>query len=228
MLTHRSLTEEQMDDPNLPPHIYAQVLKDLARVNTVTLARRPTLDFLGRLKPPSRSLKILDVGFGNGDMLRRIAQFASKRAWPVDLTGVDLNPKSREVARSQTPPSMAIRYLTGDYADLAGQDWDVILSSLVAHHMTHDQLVAFLRFMDAEAKCGWFINDLHRHDVAWLGYPLLARLMGSHPIVRQDGQLSIARAFRPDEWAPILEEAGIPHARVFRAFPFRLCVEQIR
>jgi 2-polyprenyl-3-methyl-5-hydroxy-6-metoxy-1,4-benzoquinol methylase len=123
---------------------------------------------------------------------------------------------------------MGIDYRTGDYAGLAGQGWDVVLSSLVAHHMQHDELIAFLKFMEAEARAGWFINDLHRHGFAWLGYPILARLMGWHPIVRQDGQLSIARSYRPAEWRPILDEAGITGARIFRTFPFRLCVEQIR
>jgi len=49
-----------------------------------------------------------------------------------------------------------------------------------------------------------------------------------HPIVRHDGRLSIARSYRPAEWPPLLSEAGIKGARVFRAFPFRLCVEKIR
>jgi hypothetical protein len=59
------------------------------------------------------------------------------------------------------------------------------------------------------------------------GFPILARLMGWHRIVREDGTLSIARSYRPDEWPPILEEAGVT-ARIYRAFPFRLCVEKLR
>ena len=110
----------------------------------------------------------------------------------------------------------------------AKQGWDVILSSLVAHHMTHDQLIAFLRFMDAEAQAGWFINDLHRHGFAYLGYPLLATLARWHPIVRHDGQLSIARSYRPAEWPALLAEAGIEGATVARVFPFRLCVAKHR
>jgi hypothetical protein len=82
--------------------------------------------------------------------------------------------------------------------------------------------------MDAEAKAGWMINDLHRHRFAWLGFPLLARLMRWHRIVRHDGQLSIARSYRPGEWLPLLHQAGVSRARIFRAFPFRLCVELIR
>src|SRR3546814_3821756 len=84
--------------------------------------------------------------------------------------------------------------------------------------MTHAQLVAFLRFMHAEAARGWLVNDLHRHGVAHAAFPLLAWAMRWHEIVRRDGTLSIARSYRPAEWPPILAEAGIERARVFRAF----------
>jgi 2-polyprenyl-3-methyl-5-hydroxy-6-metoxy-1,4-benzoquinol methylase len=225
MLETRSLAEEQMDAAELDPRTYAKVLRDLARVNTITMARRPTLSFVKALAAAQnrRDLRILDVGYGDGDMLRAIA-----RALPeAQLTGIDLNSKSALIARGATPSSMTIDWQTGDYASLAGQGWDVILSSLVAHHMTHDQLIAFLRFMEREARCGWLINDLHRHGFAYRGYPLLARILGTHRIVREDGTLSIARSYRPKEWPPILEEAGVTGTRVFRAFPFRLCVSSI-
>lgn len=228
MLRQRALADEQMDDPALPEAVYVDVLHDLARVNSVTLARRPTLGFLARLPRQTEPLRILDVGFGDGDMLRSIAHWARARGVAVDLTGVDLNPRSTVAAAARTPEGLNIRYLTGDYAHLAGAQWDVILSSLVAHHMRPAELTAFLAFMEAQAARGWFINDLHRHGFAWLGYPLLARLAGWHPIVREDGRLSIARSYRPAEWPPLLAKAGITGARVFRAFPFRLCVEKIR
>ncbi len=103
------------------------------------------------------------------------------------MTGIDLNPRSKAAAERSPSPGDPIAYLTGDYASLGGQGFDCIISSLVAHHMSHEQLVAFLRFMDREARAGWFINDLHRHGFAWLGYPILARAMGWHRIVRLDG-----------------------------------------
>lgn len=229
MLKARALAEEQMDAPGLDPAIFARVLADLARVNTLTMARRPTLGFLDRVvRRKPGPLRILDVGYGDGDMLRRLDRWAKDRGRTVDLVGIDLNPQSARVAAAATSPDSRIDYRTGDFAALADEPWDIILSSLVAHHMTHDQLVAFLRFMDGHARRGWFINDLHRHGFAYLGYPLLARLAGWHPIVRQDGQLSIARSYRPAEWPPILAAANVRAARVFRTFPFRLCVEAIR
>ncbi|CAN5131425.1 class I SAM-dependent methyltransferase [soil metagenome] len=228
MLEQRAIAEEMMDAPDLPSDVYAAVLRDLAAVNSMTLARRPTLNFLRRALKGRKSFKLLDVGFGEGDMLRTIAKWAASRAIATKLVGIDLNPNSADAARTATSANLLIDYRTGDYADLSGERFDFVVSSLVAHHMSHDQLIAFLRFMDREAQMGWFVNDLHRHGFAWAGFPLLARVVRWHPIVRHDGQLSIARSFRPDEWSAILQEAGVRNARIRRVFPFRLCVESIR
>ena len=217
-----------MDDPSLDAATYTNVLHDLAQVNTITMARRPTLAFLNRAVGRRQRFRLLDVGYGDGDMLRTIARWAKRRGIAAELVGIDLNPRSHAAARDATPADLAIDYRTGDYADLAGEGWDYVISSLVAHHMTREQLVAFLRFMEAEARAGWLVNDLHRHGFAYTGWPLLAGLMRWHPIVRHDGHLSIARSYRPREWPPLLAEAGVKGARVFRAFPFRLCVEKLR
>ena len=228
MLETRATAEELMDDPSLDAAVYANVMRDLGRVNSVTMARMPTLEFLGRALGERKQFSLLDVGYGGGDMLRAIARWAAKCGIAADLVGVDLNPRSEAAAKSATPVTMPIRYITGDYADMTDDGFDFIVSSLVAHHMTRAELIAFLRFMDANAARGWFINDLHRHGFAWLGYPLLAALMRWHPIVRHDGRLSIARSYRPEEWPQLLDKAGVRDARVRRVFPFRLCVEAIR
>ena len=225
-LATRAIADELMDGEDLDAATYAEVVGDLAKVNVVTMAARPTLDFLARGTRGMMRFKLLDVGFGDGDMLRRIAHWAERRGIAAELVGVDLNPRSALAATAHTPGDLPIRYLTGDYADLAGQGWDFVISSLVAHHMTHPQLIAFLRFMHTEAARGWLVNDLHRHGFAHWGFPILARLAGWHPIVRHDGTLSIARSYRPAEWPPILAEAGVT-ADIYRAFPFRLCVEQL-
>lgn len=228
MLAERRLADEIMDDPALPEDIYHAVLGDLAKVNRITLAHRPTLAFLGHATKGRKRLRLLDVGYGQGDMLRAIARWADKRAIHAELVGVDLNSRSAQAARAATDEGMPISYRTGDYADLAGEGWDAVISSLVAHHMTRAQLLGFLRFMEREAACGWFVNDLHRHGLSYAGYPLLARLAGWHPIVRADGHTSIARSYRPEEWRSLLHEADITDARIERWFPFRLCVSRIR
>ena len=167
MLADRRLADELMDDPALDAGTYHAVLAELARVNRITLAHRPTLAFLDRAAGTRKSLSVLDVGFGDGDMLRAIAGWARRRGIAVELTGIDLNARSKTAAEAHDSPGAPITYLAGDYADLAGRQFDCIVSSLVAHHMSHGELVAFLRFMEAEAVRGWFINDLHRHGFAY-------------------------------------------------------------
>jgi len=229
-LAARAIADEQMDAPDLPAEIYRDVLADLAKVNRATFAAWPTLAFLKRALGDRRRFTLLDVGFGQGDMLRAIARWAEGRGLVADLVGVDLNPNSEIMAREATDPALPIRYLTGDYHDHAGQHWDFVVSSLVTHHMTPPELEAFLRFMERESAIGWMVNDLHRHWLAYHGFPWLARLAGWHRIVREDGQLSIARSFRLAEWRGLLKTARIDGsaAKVARRFPFRLCVERIR
>lgn len=222
----RSLADEQMDAADLPADVYARVLADLDRVNRVTLAARPTLGFLDRAV--TGPFRLLDVGYGDGGMLRQVARWAKGRGMACELVGIDLNARSEAVAQARTDPAMAIDYRTGDYAALADEPWDIIISSLVTHHMDDAERLAFLRFMEDRARMGWFVNDLHRHGFAYRGYPLLARLLRVHSIVRQDGQLSIARSFVADEWRAMLAAAHINEAQIERVFPFRLCVSRCR
>lgn len=216
-----------MDDPALDPEVYHRVLADLARVNRWTSSARPTLAFLRRAVGRS-NFRLLDVGFGHGDMLRRIAGWTARRGIAADLVGIDLNPRSEAAARAATPPGLPIRYLTGDYRSLDGR-FDVVVSSFVAHHMTGAELRGFIRFMEARADRGWMVNDLHRRRIPHIGYPLLARMLRVHRIVREDGTLSIARSFRRSEWREILADAAVPAgaARIVRRFPYRLCVERL-
>jgi 2-polyprenyl-3-methyl-5-hydroxy-6-metoxy-1,4-benzoquinol methylase len=145
------------------------------------------------------------------------------------LVGVDLNEKSLQVAQAATPQYLRIDYRAGDYLDQTGP-FDFIICTQVAHHMTDEQLMKLLRYMEAEARRGWLICDLHRHGFAYWAFPLLARLLHVERIVREDGQLSIARSFRSDEWKAALQQAGIAvdQVRIVRRFAFRLCVERLR
>jgi 2-polyprenyl-3-methyl-5-hydroxy-6-metoxy-1,4-benzoquinol methylase len=228
-LAVRSRQDEQMDAADLAPAVYEKVLHDLARVNRFTFTAWPTLAFLKRAVGQAKSFRLMDVGFGDGDVLRAVARWARKRGIEADLVGVDLNEKSVKAARDATPPDMAIDYRAGDYADQAGP-FDFVISSQVTHHMTDPQLFAFLRYMEAEARMGWLICDLHRLAFSYWGFPLLARLLMVHRIVREDGQLSIARSFRKPEWEDYLRQAGVApeQVRIVRRFASRLCVERIK
>ena len=220
---------ELMDADDLDPAIYAALIADLARVNTITRARPPTLAWLERATHGVHSFSLVDVGFGHGDMLRAIAVWARRSGKTARLVGVDLNPRSAPVARVATDSALGIDYRTGDAAALDFRP-DFIVSSLVAHHMGNAELIGFLRWMEATAARGWFINDLHRHRVAWAGFRLLAMLLRWHPIVRHDGALSVRRAFVRSDWDRLLLGAGLaePPVAVRWHLPFRWGVGRVK
>ncbi len=227
--SRRATALELMDADDLPFERYAAVLNDLSQINALTRAAVPTLQWLTRASHGMQSFALLDVGFGHGDMLRRIARWARSRGVRAELIGVDRNPRSERVARSATTDNDGISYRTGDAATLEARP-DFIVSSLVAHHMTDDELVEFLQWMNTTAVRGWFINDLHRHWIAWLGFRIMAAVMRWHPIVQHDGALSVRRAFTRTEWEQLLARAGIARESVTIrwSFPFRLCVGCVR
>lgn len=226
-LSARSDAAERMDTDCVDFADYRRCLRDLSRVNVVTLTHHPTLAWLARETRGMDRFSLLDVGCGHGDMLRHIRRWADRRSLPARLEGIDLNPWSTRVAAEATPPNAAITYHTGDAFTFAGAaDFDFIISAQFTHHLDDAQVVAFLRWMDANARRGWFVSDLHRHWFAYHGFGLLARIAFWHRFVRYDGQVSIARSFRTPEWRSLLATAGLaPDAAEIRwHVPFRLCV----
>lgn len=228
----RSAEAELMDDPSVDEATLRACLVDLAAVNSWTLARRPTLKWLAeatRRLPKGSRFTLLDVGYGEGDMLRAIHHWATGRGLRPALSGVDLSPWSESAARAATPRTMAIDYRTGDVFDEAGRH-DLIVSSIVTHHMSDEMVVRFLRLMQERADFGWFVNDLHRHPVAYYGFRALSALMRWHRFVRHDGPVSVARSFTVADWRRLIAAAGLDGDRVTveRRFPFRICVGHIR
>ena len=228
-LSARAAGPEILDGDDVGPEVFARVMDDLASVSRVLLAHGPTIGFLQRATrslPRGTAISILDVGCGEGDLLRRIRRWSDRRGLDARLTGVDLHPRSAGAARAKTPAAAAIDYVTGDVFDHDGRA-DFVVSSLFAHHLTDGQAILFLRWMEQRAARGWFVNDLHRHRLAYHGFGLAAWLARWHWIVRQDGRTSVTRGFRADEWRDLLRRAGV-EARVRWKPLFRLCVEKIR
>jgi len=233
-LFRRSEAVEIMDGEAVPFEEYRAYLADLARVNTATLAHRPILRWLDdavRTVPPEVPLTILDVGYGHGDLLRRIRRWGIARGRTLDLIGIDIDPASEVIAQDATPAGDAIDYRTGDVLRFEpGRSIDYVLCSQTAHHFSDADLVMLVRWVERVAMRGWFIADLHRHALAFHGFPILARLAGWHRFVRHDGPISIARGFRRADWERILRDAGLDRslATIRWRVPFRLCVGRLR
>lgn len=228
---------EWMDGPCTYEEFRACV-RDLGSVNRWTFGHRPTLNFLRQLGGGQgmgqRPLRIVDVGSGGGDTLRRIAGRAHRRERPFTLIGIDLNPHATRAAEELSAGHSRfadIRWYTGDaLGHTQTQSCDVVISSLVTHHMRDREIVEFLRWMEAHAAEGWFINDLLRSPRASRLFSLLATLMRWHPFVRHDGPVSFRRAFRTEDWQRLLGLAGVPPeaVRFSQPAPGRLCVTRLR
>jgi SAM-dependent methyltransferase len=203
---------------------FRDCLRSLEKVNRLFLGYRPTLSWLKRVPREKQDpIYIVDVGSGGGDLLRRIASWASRRKIQVRLTGVDLNPMAARAAAEFTPQELGITWVTGDaMAHRPDHPIHIIVSSLMTHHLEDEEIVALLRWMESTATKGWFINDLERAE--WS-----SRMFGRlpwHPMVRHDGPVSFRRAFRHDDWRRLLAAAEIPQeaATIERWRPGRLCV----
>ena len=226
--SRRAELEELIDDPALDPAVFAAAMADLARVNRLLLANRPTFAFLKRAVGERTSFSLLDVGAGHGDYLRAIAGWAARRGIAARLTGIDLSPAATASARAATPAALGIRYVTGDvFAYRPDDPPDIIVSALFTHHLPDPLVERFLAWMEATARIGWHVNDLHRHRLAWAGFSALGALMRWHPIVRHDGAISVRRAFTRRDWQARLAAAGVAADIHWRPM-FRLCLDRIR
>ena len=207
---------------------FRDCLRSLETVNRWLLGYRPTLAWLERLpRDLHKPVHIVDVGSGGGDLLRKIAGWAQRRGIAVELTGIDLNPYAARAAAESSPKDLGIQWVTGNALVYRPEKpVDIVVSSLMAHHLEDEEIVALLRWMEATVQVGWFINDLERAEWSSRMFGWMARAVGWHRFVRHDGPVSFRRAFQKKDWVRLLKAAGLPREAVTvkQWRPGRLCV----
>jgi 2-polyprenyl-3-methyl-5-hydroxy-6-metoxy-1,4-benzoquinol methylase len=215
VLPGRSQEPERMDVEPVPPEELARALADLEWLASLGLYHRPVFQWLSRIARGRRSLSLLDVACGGGDMLRRIARWGARKGLNLRLEGVDLNPQARVVAERATDPDLGITYRTADALAIGGAlEPDVIISSHFAHHLSDGDLVRFLRWSQATARVGWFVNDLQRSRVLEASLKVIGRVVRLHRFVVSDGPISVRRSLVRADWEAALRAAGIPRESV--------------
>lgn len=221
---------EWLDEPRTRDDLRAY-MKSLRHVNTLTLGSRPTLKWLEQVlrADNARPLRIVDVGCGCGDLLRRIERWAEQRGFAVELTGIDLSAGTVEVAREFTSKQSRIQWVVGDAFSYAGS-FDVAISALLTHHLEEPQIVTFLAWMEAHARLGWHVNDLCRERTPYRLFGLAGCALRWHRQVRHDGPVSFRRSFREADWLRMLASAGVASNDVHlrRWTPGRLCLGRIK
>jgi 2-polyprenyl-3-methyl-5-hydroxy-6-metoxy-1,4-benzoquinol methylase len=226
-LATRSTADERMDRDCVDFADYRRCLRDLARVNTLTLTHRAMLAWLAHESRGLNGFSLLDVACGHGDALRRVHRWSRRHHLAVRLEGLDLNPWATRAAREATASDTPISYRTGDvFAVDPSATFDFIISSQFTHHLSDTQVVTFIRWLEEHAQRGWFISDLHRHWLPFYGFGILGWIARWHPFVRSDGRISIARAFVPADWRRLIKAADLAERDVDITWhlPFRLSV----
>ena len=217
-LSIRAQELEMMDDFDVSFEEYLETYRQLQTVNTLTFTYFPTLQFIKRVskrKDHLDCLKILDIGSGYGDMLRRIARFSRKRNFSVKLVGTDVNPKAIRSAQLATHKEDKIIFIAGDIFDFPfEEEFDIVINSLLMHHLPSNQITEMIRWMCQNAKIAWFINDLQRHVIPYCFIKYFVRLLGMNRMICHDAPLSVARGFSRSEWCNLIQNAGVDISKV--------------
>jgi SAM-dependent methyltransferase len=226
--THRAQLKEIIDEPCSREEL-RPCLRDVARLNRWFFGYRPTLEWLESIVPMARvrPIRILDVGCGYGDGLRRIERWAQARGFAIELTGIDINPDAIAIASEATPAASLIHWIAADVFEFASAEpFDLVISALFTHHLGEDGIHRFLLWMEQQTALGWFINDLSRAAAPYHLLRMFSKLARLHPFVQHDGPVSFARAFVRQDWLRMCAAAGLnDHAVSIKAFrPARLCV----
>lgn len=213
MLTKRSQQPEWMDlgSAYYTPAQYNDCLRQLDRIGQLLGGDRATFRALDKLSEPPRS--ILDIGCGGGALTIRLGKaHPSARVVGIDIAGEAISFAERELSRqSPSIPNVEFHTATSTDIDSYGPS-DVVMATLVCHHLSDQELVAFLRQTCKSATQAVILNDLHRHILATAGFAAVTPFLFPNRMIWHDGLLSIRRSFTRQEWKKLLEAAGIaPH-----------------
>jgi len=210
-LDHRSNAKECIDAPQVDAWTLRQTYDQIKKINVYTLGYWPTMIAVGYFLARyghHRKINILDIGCGDGETLRLIDDYARRRDFSLELTGIDINRDVIATAVELTSP--CIHFKHGDIlADSGNGSYDLIINSLTMHHLTDQEIVSLIQWMCGHSRMGWFISDLHRHKIAYYFIKYFNKLVGFNHLVCHDAPLSVARGFRYHEWTGLLGQAGI-------------------
>lgn len=216
-LKERSEEEEIMDDSSISFDEFQETLNEIETINQLSLAYEPVLKIIRetyREHDPGKEFKVLDIGFGRGDYLRKIYHWGQANNINLKLTGVDLSPWSAKAAK-MLDIEADIEYISANIFDFepVGK-FDVCVNSLFTHHLTNNEIVKLLQWMTQNTNHGWVINDLHRHPVAYYFIKYFTKILPFNRLVKNDAPLSVARAFRRRDWDDLLEQSGIDCSKI--------------
>lgn len=228
----RSAAKEWMDADSISTAQLEPALRDLRLLNGLLGGYRASARTITSLMKTRSRVKILDIGTGGGDHLLHLIKHGQRLDCRADVTGIDVNPKTVELARDHVHDSVSgpvrsrVTLAVEDALDLpyAKDTFDVTHAALVLHHLHGSKPVQLLREMDRVGRDGIIVNDLHRHPLAYAGIWMISRLLRLAPMVQNDAPLSVRRGFSKSELETLATEAELctPTLRWHWAFRWTL------
>ncbi len=201
---YRTDTPEIMDDFNLEGEVLREALDKIAKINQLLGGNSLTLNGIKELitnVPKSRMITIVDIGCGNGDMLRFLSNYGKENNYSFRLIGIDANPFTINHAEKLSELYSNITYKCENIFeyDFSQFECDILLCTLTLHHFKNTEIENLLTTFDANSKLGMVINDLHRSALAYRLFQIICYLFGLNSMSREDGLTSILRGFKKAE-----------------------------
>lgn len=200
----RTNTTEIMDDFDLQGTELEITLDDLTKINKWLGGNKITLQGVKKLlqkHPASKPITMVDVGCGNGSMLREIANWGRSAGYDLRLTGIDANPHAIEIAsrKSEFFPEINYKAINIFSEEFKKGKYDVVLCTLTLHHFKDEEIEEIMTNFYRQAKLGVVINDLHRSREAYFLFRAFCKVFINNKIARDDGLTSILRGFKKKE-----------------------------
>ena len=216
---------ELMDDPACDPERLRATLRRFETVNRLvsgwgTVYRRALRPHLAA---QGRPVRVLDVGSGGGDLVRRLAMAARNDGLAVDWVGIDPDPRAHAVATAG-PRLPGVSFRCADAATLVaeGETFDAVVSNHVLHHLG-DGLAAFTAESLTLAPRGLVLHsDIARSRLAYAIYGVAVTPFAAGTFLRTDGLRSIRRSYTAGELRAALQVAAPGAWTVRTPVPFRL------
>lgn len=196
----RSEEPEIMDDLKMEGPELRKTLDLLARINQWLGGNSVILNGVKKLLQSHSSdqvIRIIDLGCGNGDMLRQLNVMATDLGYSVKLLGIDANSDAIEYAKELSVgiDNLEFSAINIFSEEFKAMEYDIALSTLFLHHFTDAQISEFLPGVQRQASTGVIVNDLQRSYIAH-GLFWVISMFFNNPVAREDGLISIRKAFR--------------------------------
>lgn len=220
---YRTEDDEIMDDFSLKGEELREALDKIASINKFLGGNKLTLQGVTKLINSNNEVTIVDVGCGNGDMLRTLADFGLKNNYKFNLIGIDANAFTINYATKLSEGYPNISYRCEDIfsANFSELRYDIALCTLTLHHFKNNEINNLLQTFKKNVKIGIVINDLHRSVVAYRLFQLVCTFFRLNKMSRADGLISILRGFKKQELIDFSERNQLKNYKINWKWAFR-------